>query len=88
MGLLGPGIAKAMGWKRDGSTMSQGSMNFGDEVTIARPDVAEILGIWLKATGRIVGIHATSDRPATVDVKFDGHETLQRYLPTLFKRVD
>ena len=59
----------------------------GDQVVFQRIDLAEILGIWRHARGRIVGIHRQSGHSATVDVKFDGHETLERYLADLFELV-
>ena len=59
----------------------------GDEVVFERLDLAEILGIWRHARGRVVGIHSQGSGEATVDVQFDGHETLKRYLPDLFRRV-
>jgi hypothetical protein len=34
-----------------------------------------------------VGIHRQGGDAATLDVKFEGHETLERYLPDLFRRV-
>ncbi|TXN24997.1 MULTISPECIES: hypothetical protein [Methylobacterium] len=62
----------------------------GDQVVFARLDVAEALGIWRHATGRVVETHGeakgTSEGRITVDVQFDGHETLQRYLPDLFEK--
>ncbi|MBE7244968.1 MAG: hypothetical protein INR63_08460 [Actinomycetospora chiangmaiensis] len=62
-------------------------MTQGDEVVFERLDLAEILGIWRHARGRVVGIHRQRDAAATVDVKFEGHDTLERYLPDLFRRV-
>jgi hypothetical protein len=59
----------------------------GDEVVFERLDLAEALGIWRHARGRIVGIHRRGGRPATVDVAFEGHAVLERYLPDLFRRV-
>lgn len=59
----------------------------GDEVVFERLDLAEILGIWRHARGRVMGIHREGGDAATVDVKFAGHETLERYLPDLFRRV-
>ncbi len=66
--------------------MAPSEMAPGDQVVFARLDVAEALGIWRHATGRVVGTH---DRPGggrTVDVKFEGHEMLQSYLPALFEK--
>lgn len=67
-----------------------GAMAPGDEVVFARLDVAEALGIWRHATGRVVETHGeakgASEGRVTVDVQFDGHETLQRYLPDLFEK--
>lgn len=37
--------------------MTPGRMMQGDEVVFARIDLAEILGIWRHARGRVVGIH-------------------------------
>lgn len=59
----------------------------GDEVVFDRLDLAEILGIWRHARGRVVGLHRPWGAAATVDVKFEGHETLERYLPDLFRRT-
>ncbi|GJD64468.1 hypothetical protein [Methylobacterium frigidaeris] len=67
--------------------MASATMTRGDEVVFDRLDLADALGIWRNAKGRIVGIHGQGSRTPTVDVKFDGHETLQRYLPDLFRRV-
>ncbi|GJE75428.1 MULTISPECIES: hypothetical protein [Methylorubrum] len=90
-------------WKRfpDGAAAARqgaerggpvGGMRPGDAVMFARLDLAETLGIWRNATGRVVGTHAAdgvSDGAAdTVDVKFEGHETLQAYLPAMFRRVN
>ncbi|WP_442919156.1 hypothetical protein [Methylobacterium sp. Leaf118] len=69
-----------------------GGMRPGDAVMFARLDLAETLGIWRNATGRVVKTHPAADHraddPATVDVKFEGHETLQAYLPAMFRRVN
>lgn len=59
----------------------------GDQVVFARLDLAEALGIWRHATGRIVGIHRGRDAPLSVDVEFDGHGILVGYIAALFKRV-
>lgn len=59
----------------------------GDEVVFERLDLAEALGIWRHARGRIVGIHGRGGRPATVDVAFEGHAVLERYLLDLFRRI-
>lgn len=59
----------------------------GDEVVFDRLDLAEILGIWRHARGRVVGLDRPWGAAATVDVQFEGHETLERYLPDLFRRV-
>lgn len=56
----------------------------GDAVMFARLDLAELLGIWRHAKGRVVGVQAAS---GTVDVKFEGHATLLEYLPAVFRRV-
>lgn len=53
----------------------------------ARLDVAEALGIWRHATGRVVGIHPAADGPLSVDVAFDGHGLLVRYIADLFRLV-
>jgi hypothetical protein len=62
----------------------------GDRVVFARLDVAEALGIWRHATGRVVETHdetpAAPDGRVTVDVQFEGHEILQHYLPDLFEK--
>ncbi|MBE7245303.1 MAG: hypothetical protein INR63_10135 [Actinomycetospora chiangmaiensis] len=69
-------------------------MRQGDEVVFERLDLAEILGIWRHARGRVVGVHRqeggqedSQEGGATVDVQFQGHDTLERYLPDLFRRV-
>lgn len=59
----------------------------GDQVVFERLDVADALGIWRNARGRIVGIHGQGGRSATVDVAFEGHAVLRRYLPDLFRRI-
>lgn len=63
------------------------SMRRGDEVVFDRLDLAEALGIWRNARGRVVGIHGWDGRAATIDVQFEGHAVLERYLPGLFRRV-
>ncbi len=67
--------------------MASATMMQGDQVVFERLDLAEALGIWRHARGRIVGIHGQDRDVATVDVKFEGHETLQSYLPDLFRRI-
>ncbi len=67
--------------------MASATMTRGDEVVLDRLDLADALGIWRNAKGRVVGIHGQDDRTPTIDVAFDGHEILQRYLPDLFRRV-
>jgi hypothetical protein len=67
--------------------MASATMTRGDEVMFERLDVADALGIWRNAKGRVVGIHGQDGRTPTIDVAFDGHEVLQRYLPGLFRRV-
>jgi hypothetical protein len=67
--------------------MASATMHPGDQVVFERLDVAELLGIWRHARGRIVGIHGQGGRAQTVDVKFDGHATLHRYLPDVFRRI-
>lgn len=69
------------------SGMADPAIAAGDEVVFDRLDLAEILGIWRHARGRVVGLHRPWGAAATVDVKFEGHETLERYLPDLFRRV-
>ncbi|MBD8907398.1 hypothetical protein [Methylorubrum zatmanii] len=59
----------------------------GDQVVFDRLDLAEALGIWRNARGRVVGIHRQGNRVPTIDVKFDGHDTLESYLPDLFRRI-
>ncbi len=67
-----------------------GAIAEGDQVVFARLDVAEALGIWRHARGRVVETHAEAqaapEARITLDVKFDGHETLHRYLPDLFEK--
>lgn len=53
----------------------------------ARLDVAEALGIWRHATGRVVGIHPVPGGPLSVDVAFDGHGILVSYIADLFRLV-
>lgn len=65
-----------------------GGMSPGDAVRFARLDLAETLGIWRNATGRIVGTHPADGAADTVDVKFEGHETLRAYLPAMFRPVN
>ncbi|WP_298957870.1 hypothetical protein [uncultured Methylobacterium sp.] len=67
--------------------MASTTMTHGDEVVFDRLDLADALGIWRNAVGRVVGIHGQDGRTPTIDVAFDGHEILQRYLPDLFRRV-
>lgn len=67
--------------------MASATMTQGDEVVFERLDLAEALGIWRHARGRVVAIHRGGGDVASVDVKFEGHETLHRYLPDLFRRV-
>lgn len=62
-------------------------MRHGDEVVFDRLDLAEALGIWRNARGRVVGIHGRDGRSDTIDVQFEGHAVLERYLPDLFRRV-
>lgn len=59
----------------------------GAQVVFERLDLAEALGIWRNARGRVVGIHGHGGRGTTIDVVFEGHETLRRYLPGLFRPV-
>jgi len=63
------------------------SIRRGDQVVFDRLDLAEALGIWRHARGRIVRIHGRDGRSGTVDVAFEGHAILERYLPDLFRRV-
>ena len=67
--------------------MASATMRAGDQVVFERLDLAEVLGIWRHARGRVVGIHRQGGPAATIDVKFEGHETLHGYLPDLFRRV-
>lgn len=62
-------------------------MALGDQVVFARLDVAEALGIWRHATGRIVEIVPADDGSEVVDVQFDGHRLLVGYIAALFQRV-
>ena len=72
------------------SGAGHGAIAAGDQVVFARLDVAEALGIWRHATGRVIETHGEAKGAAearlTVDVQFDGHETLERYLPDLFEK--
>ncbi len=70
----------------EGSDMAA-AIRRGDQVVFERLDLAEALGIWRHARGRIVGIHDQDEDAATVDVAFEGHAVLERYLPDLFRRV-
>ena len=76
-----------IGLRGDDSAKGLATMAQGDQVVFRRLDLAEILGIWRNARGRIVGIHQLHGHSATVDVKFEGHETLERYLADLFQPV-
>ncbi|GAB6843093.1 hypothetical protein HNR00_004688 [Methylorubrum rhodinum] len=67
--------------------MVSATMLPGDQVVFDRLDLAEALGIWRNARGRVVGIHGQPGRAPTVDVQFEGHETLHGYLPDLFRRI-
>lgn len=58
----------------------------GDRVVFDRLDVAEALGIWRHATGQVIGTHAEPGHALTLDVKFDGHDTLEGYLAALFRK--
>lgn len=60
------------------------SIRQGDAVMFDRLDLAELLGIWRHARGRIVFIRTAT---GTVDVEFEGHAVLRDYLPTMFRRV-
>lgn len=82
-----PNRAGRIGPRKDGSAKGSATMAQGDQVVFQRLDLAEILGIWRHARGRIVGIHQQQGHSATVDVKFEGHETLERYLADLFQLV-
>ncbi|SFG85250.1 hypothetical protein [Methylobacterium gossipiicola] len=62
-------------------------MAHGDQVVFARLDVAEALGIWRHATGRVVGIHPARGDDVAVDVEFAGHRILIGYIASLFTRV-
>lgn len=63
------------------------AMRRGDEVVFERLDLAEALGIWRHARGRVVDVHRRDGASAsgTVDVQFEGHELLEHYLPDLFR---
>jgi hypothetical protein len=62
-------------------------MVLGDQVVFSRLDVADALGIWRHATGRIVDILPSRDGPQIVDVQFEGHRLLVGYIAALFQRV-
>jgi hypothetical protein len=62
-------------------------MTQGDQVVFARLDVAEALGIWRHATGRVVGIHPVRGEALAVDVEFAGHGILVGYIASLFTRI-
>lgn len=82
-------LAGAQAWVPT-STDKPGAISEGDQVVFARLDVAEALGIWRHALGLVVETHveapAAADAMITLDVKFDGHEVLYRYLPDLFEK--
>jgi hypothetical protein len=93
-----PNRAAGTGRPAEGDAGVSASMRQGDEVVFERLDLAEILGIWRHARGRVVGVHRRDggqdggqeggqEGGATVDVQFQGHDTLERYLPDLFRRV-
>lgn len=81
------GVASWNQNRTEDSAMASAMIRSGDEVVFERLDVAEALGIWRHARGRIVGVHGQGGRAATVDVLFDGHDLLERYLPDLFRWV-
>ncbi|KQP77518.1 MULTISPECIES: hypothetical protein [unclassified Methylobacterium] len=62
-------------------------MVLGDQVVFARLDVADALGIWRHATGRIVDVLPARDGAQVVDVQFEGHGLLVGYIAALFQRV-
>ncbi|KQO56733.1 hypothetical protein ASG60_13325 [Methylobacterium sp. Leaf469] len=62
-------------------------MTQGDQVVFARLDVAEALGIWRHATGRVIGIHPAPGEALAVDVEFAGHGVLVGYSASLFTRI-
>ncbi|WP_019905828.1 hypothetical protein [Methylobacterium sp. 77] len=62
-------------------------MVLGDQVVFARLDVAEALGIWRHATGRVVDIVSGADGADAVNVQFEGHRLLVGYIASLFQRV-
>ena len=72
---------------REEDVMATAAIRPGDQVVFERLDLAEALGIWRHARGRIIGIHGHDGGSATVDVEFEGHAVLERYLPDLFRRV-
>jgi hypothetical protein len=82
-----PGGRAGLSRHPEEDAMAAAAIRWGDEVVFERLDLAEALGIWRHARGRIVGIHGQGGRPATVDVAFEGHAVLERYLPDLFRRV-
>jgi hypothetical protein len=84
-----PRSGSRLGFSRhaEEDAMAAAAIRRGDEVVFERLDLAEALGIWRHARGRIVGIHGQGGRAVTVDVAFDGHEVLERYLPDLFRRM-
>jgi hypothetical protein len=90
VGPAGAGVGnQVVGVADDGRerAMVAAAIRWGDEVVFERIDLAEALGIWRNARGRIVGIHRQDGHSATVDVAFEGHAVLERYLPDLFRWV-
>ncbi len=75
------------GLHREDDALASAAIRSGDQVVFERLDVAEALGIWRHARGRVVGVHGRDGHGETVDVLFDGHEILERYLPDLFRWV-
>lgn len=62
-------------------------MALGDQVVFARLDVAEVLGIWRHATGRVVDVLPADGGSQVVNVQFDGHRLLVGYIADVFQRV-
>ncbi len=67
--------------------MASATMPRGDDVMVHRVDLAEVSGFCCRVKEQFVGVRRQDRRTPTFDVEFVGHETLQRYLPDLFRRV-
>lgn len=75
---------------QDAAIASSGTaplVTLGEQVVFERLDLAEILGIWRHARGEVLDVSVQEGQAPTVDVRFEGHETLRGYLPELFRKA-